>query len=137
MISIFQLYNTYGVPLTDIRLSLGTLEEESRLRLPVKSTWTSSAFSALGTAASYLPFANANPFASAYNVIEDSTGSGEGYWDTTLDELVNKCGGVPEIFEELRKVILGECATEEGIFRRTPGVCLSRILQVALISSLT
>ena len=133
--SIFQLYHTYGVPLTNIRLSLATLEEESRIRLPVKPTWTSSAFSALGTVASYIPFSSIIKPTASYNVIPNSTGSGDGYWDTTVDELVNKCGGVPEIFEELRKVILSECVTEEGIFRRTPGVRLSRISWVVLISS--
>jgi len=93
----------------------------------VKPTWTSSAFSALGTVASYIPFSNAITSTSTYRVIPNPTGSGEGYWDTTLDELVKKCGGIPEIFEELRKVILSECVTEEGIFRRTPGVRLSQI----------
>jgi hypothetical protein len=104
--------------------------------LPVRSSW-SSAYSAVGTIASYIPFSNTITSTSAYSAIPDSTGSGEGYWDTTLDELVEKCGGVPEIFEELRRVILSECVTEEGIFRRTPGVRLSRISRVVLISSPT
>jgi hypothetical protein len=134
--SIFQLQTTYGVSLTNIRLPIATIDEESRLRLPIRSSW-SSAYSALGTIASYIPFSNTITSANTYNPVSSSTGSGEGYWDTTLDELVEKSGGVPEIFEELRKVILSECATEEGIFRRTPGVRLSRILMVELISSLT
>lgn len=122
MTSIFQLQTTYGVPLTNIRLPLATLEEESRLRLPVRSTWTSSVYSAIEAVASYIPFSSTITPTSTYSVIPKSTGSGQGYWDTTLDELVEKCGGFPNIFEELRKVILSECVTEEGIFRRTPGV---------------
>jgi hypothetical protein len=134
--SIFQLHTTYGVPLNNIRLPLATLEEESRLRLPVRSSW-SSAYSALGSIASYIPFSNTIISPPAYSPVPSSTGSGQGYWDTTLDELVEKCGGVPEIFDELRKVILSECVTEEGIFRRTPGVRLSGNSLVELISSLT
>jgi hypothetical protein len=134
--SIFQLQATYGVPLTNIRLPLATLEEESGLRLPVRSSWL-SAYSPLRTIASYIPFSNTTTSTSTYSPVPSSTGSGEGYWDTTLDELVEKCGGVPKIFDELRKVILGECVTEEGIFRRTPGVRLPQMLLMELISSLT
>jgi len=132
--SIFHLHTTYGVPLTNIRLSLATLEEEARLRLPVRS-W-SSVYSGLGAIASYIPFAKTITSTTTYSPVASSTGSGEGYWDTTLDELVGKCGGVPAIFEELRKVILSECVTEEGIFRRTPGVRPPRISRLELISSL-
>jgi hypothetical protein len=134
--SIFQLHTIYGVPLTNIQLPIATLEEESRLRLPVRSSW-SSVYSAMGTVASYIPFSNTITSTSAYSPVLSSTGSGQGYWDTTLDELVEKCGGVPEIFDELRKVILGECVMEEGIFRRTPGVRLPQMLLMELISSLT
>jgi len=91
----------------------------------------------MGTIASFIPFSNTITSTTTYSPVPTSTGSGEGYWDTTLDELVGKCGGVPEIFEELRKVILSECVMEEGIFRRTPGVGLSQISRVVLISSLT
>jgi hypothetical protein len=135
--SIFQLHTTHGVPLTNIRLPLATLEEESRLRLPVRSTWGFSVYSAIGAVASYIPFSSIITSTSAYSAISNSTSSGQGYWDTTLDELVEKCGGVPEIFEELRRVILSECVTEEGIFRRTPGVRPSRISRVVLIRSPT
>jgi hypothetical protein len=135
--SIFQLQTTYGVPLTDIHLPLATLEEEAQLRLPGRSTWTSGLTSALGTVASYVPFSGIVTFTRTYSPISSSTGSGEGYWDTTLDHLVEKCGGVPEIFEELRRVILSECVMEEGIFRRTPGVRPSQMLLVELMSSLT
>jgi hypothetical protein len=120
--SIFQLHTTYGVPLTNIRLPLATLEEESRLRLPVRSIWTSGVYSAIGAVVSYIPFSSTFTPTYTYSVTTKSTGSGEGYWDTTLDELVERCGGVPDIFEVLRKVILSECVTEEGIFRRSPGV---------------
>ena len=127
MTSIFHLHTTYGVSLTNMRLPLATIEQEARLRLPVRSSW-SSVYSGLGAIASYIPFSNTITSASTYSPVSSSTGSGEGYWDTTFDDLVERCGGVPEIFEELRKVILSECVTEEGIFRRTPGVSHPMIL---------
>jgi hypothetical protein len=45
-----------------------------------------------------------------------------------MDDLVEECGGVPPILEELRETILSGCLTEEGIFRRTPGVSTAFII---------
>jgi hypothetical protein len=42
-----------------------------------------------------------------------------------MDDLAERCSGVPPLFDELRKVILEECISTEGIFRRTPGVSLT------------
>jgi len=122
--SIFDLNHTYGLPLSGIRLPLAVLEEEARLRLPVKSTWTSSVTSALGMAASYIPFSGMNTSSASHNVTPSSKSTGEGYWGNTIDKLVEKFQGVPPLFDELRDVILEQCVTTEGIFRRAPGVSL-------------
>lgn len=64
-----------------------------------------------------------------------SSGKGEGYWNRSVDELVESCNGVPPLFDELRKVILEECITTEGIFRRTPGVSQDIRREAKLTSS--
>jgi hypothetical protein len=131
--SMLDLYTIYGVSLRGIHLPMAVLDEEVRLRLPVKSTWSSSLTSSLGAVVSYIPFSGVilPPTTTVYNGSENSgVEKGKGYWDRTIDELVEGFDGVPPIFEELREVILEECVRTEGIFRRTPGVsqvCPSRL----------
>lgn len=129
--SILHLHTQYGISLSGMRIPLTCLEEEARQRpaspgaYPNKSTgtWTGSLTSALGVVGSYIPFSGmlSTPTGSA-PIATSSSGKGEGYWNRSVDELVESCNGVPPLFNELRKVILEECITTEGIFRRTPGV---------------
>jgi len=121
------------------------LEEEARQRpaspgaYNTKSTgtWTGSLTSALGVVGSYIPFSGmlSTPTGSA-PIVTSSSGKGEGYWNRSVDELVESCNGVPPLFSELRKVILEECITTEGIFRRTPGVSQDIRREAKLTSSL-
>ncbi|KAK8845315.1 hypothetical protein IAR55_006028 [Kwoniella newhampshirensis] len=144
--SLLSLYYTHSVPLKGTDVTLPVLQAEARAlrhhtnllpataataptfpRPPLKKHDSDSSIaswgfqtlsSAVGTAASYLPFQGL--------AIEDETEpmagdaqSTAGYWRRDTVKLVQECGGkVPPLLVELRKVILSECTTTEGVFRR-------------------
>lgn len=122
--SLFQLSGDHGVSLQGIRLPVAVLKEEVRVRRDQPgSTWASSITAAAGMVGAYLPFSGilSTP---APRLPPQS----QGYWGRRVDDLVEECGGVPPILEELRETILSGCLTEEGIFRRTPGVSTAFII---------
>lgn len=133
--SVFELYRNHGVSLKGIELPVAVMEEEARLRpkqTPDASaaTWGSSIASALGTMGSYLSFVG---LASSAGITASS--NPRGYWNRTVDELVDDCAGkVPPILDELRRVILAECVTTEGIFRRTPSVSGPQLIVVSMFT---
>jgi hypothetical protein len=124
--SLFDLHGTYGVDLNGISLPLAVIEEEARVRpsqhpnhASSAATWGSSIAYALGTMGSYLSI----PGLTSTKSITTSDGPARGYWDRSIEDLVDDSGGkIPPIFDELREVIISQCVTTEGIFRLTPNV---------------
>lgn len=122
--SLLQLSGDHGVSLQGIRLPVAVLEEEVRVRRDQPgSTWASSITAAASMVGAYLPFSSI-----LSTPAPRPPSQSKGYWGRTMDDLVEECGGVPPILEELREAILSGCVTEEGIFRRTPGVSTAFII---------
>ncbi|WWC97213.1 hypothetical protein V866_004092 [Kwoniella sp. B9012] len=79
--------------------------------------------SAMETAASYLPIPHFG-IGSYDNQQNLMSSRNEGYWGRDLDDLIgagegNSSGRVPPLLVDLGKVILQECITTEGVFRRS------------------
>jgi hypothetical protein len=119
---MFQLSKDHGVSLNGIRLPTAAIEEEVNLRRdqlglsssPRPATWTSSFTAAVG---SYYPFSSISSASTSTSVLPP-----KGYWGKSMDDLVDECGGVPPMLQDLREAMMSGCLAEEGIFRRTPGV---------------
>ncbi|WWC85640.1 uncharacterized protein L201_000506 [Kwoniella dendrophila CBS 6074] len=141
---LISLYHEHGVSLHGIDLSLSALITEARTlqvnpgllppistkkslddRPPLKRVDSGSSLaswgyqtisSAVETAASYLPLP---PFGFYETQGKLPTGN-SGYWGRNVDELLQEYGGsLPPLLTELRKVILTECVSTEGVFRRS------------------
>jgi len=131
--SILSLHTPHGVSLQNIKVTLPVLEEEANHlaqqpgdtsttageRFPTNdrkdTSWASSLVSTVTLAGSYLNLIGSH--------IRDESTLAKGYWKRDLDSLISDFGGrIPPLFEELRKVILTECTSTEGIFRRSTQV---------------
>ncbi|WWC66983.1 uncharacterized protein I206_100890 [Kwoniella pini CBS 10737] len=125
--SLLSLYHTHGVSLKGIDISPSVLSTESRIlkelpdllpakpalkRMDSESSLASWGYhtisSAVETAASYLGMAQGHDLEK-----EDK----RGYWGRELDDLLRD--SIPPLLSDLRRVILGECVTTEGVFRRS------------------
>ena len=138
--TLLSLYLAQGVPLYGIAPTLEVLHEEARaMRARPDSSRTSrrgpspKADSSGGTFASTLSAASSYLMMprSGVTVPDPSLEGpkrGEGYWGRSLDDLVSEAGGkVPRLLDELSRVILGECTTTEGIFRRASNVSMRSV----------
>ncbi|WVW81631.1 hypothetical protein I302_103626 [Kwoniella bestiolae CBS 10118] len=157
--SLLSLHHTHGVSLKGIDISLPVLEAEARVlrdrpdiipptpskegtssapklkRMDSESSIASWGYqtisSAVETAASYLPLPRFG--VDSYHRPALESAGNKGYWGRDLDELTKECGGnVPPLLVELGKVILKECTTTEGVFRRTSNSHLLPVLTAIL-----
>ncbi|ORY31981.1 hypothetical protein BCR39DRAFT_524925 [Naematelia encephala] len=138
--SLLQLPATYGVSLKGIDITLDVLKEESRvlrerLDKPERSnapaysekpsqdtdgSWGYGTISSmLGTAGSYLSLPRFGSDGSLPATTEAFI-RGKGYWKRTAEAIMADFNGkTPKLLIDLSQVILHECTTTEGIFRRS------------------
>jgi hypothetical protein len=152
--SLIALYHTHHVPLRGLEPTPEVLLEESRVLRerpdlhPVASrreawrdeahrahrgdaSWTGTVRGVVGAAGSYLTL----PRWGGPLELEKEVQGRRGYWGRSAEELVSEANGkVPKLLVDLRKAILGQGTTAEGVFRRTSNVSTSHIC-VVLVSA--
>ncbi|OCF43759.1 hypothetical protein I317_02363 [Kwoniella heveanensis CBS 569] len=147
--SLLSLYHRYGVPLKGIDLTLAVLEAEARLlrerpdlipplhgrasktnarpKLAREASdsslasWSYHALSsAMTTAVSYLPITQLGLSGPTDSANEGLSVEARGYWGRSLQAILEEnSGDLPPLLKDLRNIILAECTTEEGVFRRS------------------
>lgn len=90
------------------------------------SSSSSSAFSASPAAASYSKpdhqVGSTDPQAGPRTTTHPTRAQTRGVYGRSAEELVQECGAVPRMMDDMRRAILAECSGVEGIFRISPGV---------------
>ena len=111
---------THGRPVLPIIPKEQRSAEMSRAE---KDAWGYSTItSTLSAASSYLPLPGIN---SSSDLMSQIAAQNTGYWGRSLDSVVEEAAGrVPLLLEDLRRVILAESSTTEGVFRLTSNVSL-------------
>ncbi|WVF66294.1 hypothetical protein IAT40_001034 [Kwoniella sp. CBS 6097] len=100
----------------NVRPKLASAESDSSL-----ASWSYHAFSsAVNIAFSYLPVAHLGISGPVDPVNSEGLTEARGYWGRDLQQVLDESrGDVPRLLKDLQNVILAECTTTEGVFRRS------------------